>query len=233
MVNLATWGALSVCQGAAGPLLGGVTTLAINRAGGGLIALPASGWGWAISLVVYFVAMDFGEYLFHRAQHLIPALWAMHSLHHSDPDFDATTAARHFWLEPAIKMVTIWLAVAVVFKTPPSVAMVYILVSYWHFVVHSNSRLDFGPLSWALNGPAYHRLHHSRLAEHFDLNFASLFPIFDVMAGSYRRPTPGEAVPTGLDTGDAPQTAWHAIAWPFRGRLAKPKGAPLPSPQVG
>jgi sterol desaturase/sphingolipid hydroxylase (fatty acid hydroxylase superfamily) len=229
-VNLAAWGALTFCEGATGPALGGVATLAVNAAGGGLIVLPAHGWGLALSLAAYFVAMDLGEYLFHRAQHAIPWLWAMHSLHHSDPDFDATTAARHFWLEPAIKAVTIWLAVAVLFKTPPGVVGVWIAFSYWHYVVHSNCRLDFGRWSWALNGPAYHRLHHSRLAEHFDVNFAALFPIFDLALGSYRRPRPGEAVPTGLDTGEAPQTPWQAMTWPLRGRGAAPAlAAPAPA----
>ncbi len=221
-VSLAAWAALFVGQTIAAPALGGLTTAAIGMAGGGLVALPTRGAGWWASLAVYFLAMDLGEYLFHRAQHAVPALWAMHSLHHSDRAFDSATTARHFWLEPAIKMITVWLAVGVVFKTPPSVVVVYVLASYWHFVVHSNTRLDFGRWSWVVNGPGYHRLHHSDAAEHFDVNFASLFPIFDVLSGAYRRPCPGERVQTGLDTGEEPQTVLEMLAWPVRGLLARP-----------
>ena len=220
-VSLAAWAALVLGGVVATPALGGITTAAINAASGGLVALPTRGLGWWVGLAAYFLAMDLGEYLFHRAQHAIPLLWAMHSLHHSDRAFDSTTTARHFWLEPAIKTVTIWLAVGMLFKTPPSVAAVYVAVSYWHYVVHSNTRLDLGRWSWVLNGPGYHRLHHSQAEAHFDINFASLFPIFDVLSGAYHRPRAGERVQTGLDTGDEPQTVLQTLAWPVRGLLAR------------
>ena len=218
-VALAVWAALLAGQMLLVPLLGGVTTLAVNAVGGGLVALPVKGLGWWVGLAAYFLAMDLGEYLFHRAQHAIPALWAMHSLHHSDRAYDSTTAARHFWLEPAIKAVTVWLAVGVLVKAPASVVGVYVVVSYYHYLVHSNTRLDFGRWSWVLNGPGYHRLHHSEAEAHFDVNFASLFPIFDVLSGAYRPPRPGERIQTGLDTGDEPQTVREALAWPVRGLL--------------
>ena len=220
-VNVAAWAALFVGQLVMTPALGGFATVAINASGGGWIALPTRGWGWWAGLVVYVLAMDLGEYLFHRAQHAIPAMWAMHSLHHSDRHFDSATTTRHFWLEPGIKMVTIWLAVGVLFKTPPSVAGVYVLAGYWHYVVHSNTRLDFGRWSWLLNGPGYHRLHHSDAEEHFDVNFASLFPLFDVLSGAYRPPRPGERVQTGLDTGEEPQRLLEVVAWPARGLLTR------------
>ncbi len=221
-VALAAWAALFLGQALAGPALGGVTTLAVNAAGGGLVRLPAHGIGWWAGLAAYFLAMDLGEYLFHRAQHAMPALWAMHSLHHSDRAFDSATTVRHFWLEPAIKTVTIWLAVGVLFKTPASVVGVYASVSLYHFVVHSNTRFDFGRWAWMLNGPGYHRLHHSAAEAHFDVNFASLFPIFDVLSGAYRPPRPGERVQTGLDTGDEPQSVAEALAWPVREWLRRP-----------
>ncbi len=223
-VSLAIWAALLLGQALAIPMLGGLTTLALNRAGGGLVRLPTRGLGWWAGLAVYFLVMDFGEYLFHRAQHAIPALWSMHSLHHSDRAFDSTTAARHFWLEPAIKMATIWLAVGLLFKAPASVVALYVAVSFYHYVVHSNTRLDFGRWTWVLNGPAYHRLHHSEAEAHFDVNFASLFPIFDVLSGAYRPPQRGERVQTGLDTGEEPRTVGEALVWPVRG-LLRTRGA--------
>src|ERR1700679_1928698 len=91
--------------------IGALVTLAVNAAGGGWVVLPSHGWGLILGALVYLVAMDLGEYLFHRAQHAIPALWAMHSLHHSDPAFGTTTTVRHFWLDPLLKTLTIWLAV--------------------------------------------------------------------------------------------------------------------------
>ncbi|MGH7734557.1 MAG: sterol desaturase family protein, partial [Gemmatimonadales bacterium] len=54
----------------------------INAVGGGVVDLRAM--PFVLGAAIYVLAMDAGEYLFHRAQHAIPWLWAMHSLHHSD-----------------------------------------------------------------------------------------------------------------------------------------------------
>ena len=141
-----------------------------------------------LGLVIFVLVMDLGEYLFHRAQHAIPWLWKLHSLHHSDPNMSALTVNRHFWGDPLLKAVTIWPAAGALIQPTPGVLTVYLWMGLWHTVVHTNIRLDFGPLSWLLNSPAYHRRHHSSDPAHFNSNFSALFPIFDVISGAYHRP---------------------------------------------
>src|SRR4051794_23434610 len=72
--NLKVWAASSTVQALILPALGGLTPLAVNAAGGGLIVLPAEGWALVVGIAVYVVAMDLGEYVFHRAQHAVPWL---------------------------------------------------------------------------------------------------------------------------------------------------------------
>ena len=187
-----------------------LVTRLINAAGGGLIDLSVL--PLALGAIVYLVAMDIGEYLFHRAQHAIPWMWAMHSLHHSDRGLNVTTTQRHFWLEPLLKSVTIWAAVALVFRVNSAILIAYSLVSLYHFLPHANLRLGFGRLSWLLNSPQYHRLHHSRDPRHYNTNFAALFPILDVLAGSYRRPARGEFPAAGLDV--AATSPLEMVTWP-------------------
>jgi sterol desaturase/sphingolipid hydroxylase (fatty acid hydroxylase superfamily) len=95
----------------------------------------------------------------------------------------------------------------------PTPAMVggYALVSLWNFFAHARLRVDLGRWSWLINTPAYHRRHHSRLPEHYDSNFAALFPVFDLLFGSYRRPDGWP--PTGLD--HAPRNARDLLNWPL------------------
>jgi sterol desaturase/sphingolipid hydroxylase (fatty acid hydroxylase superfamily) len=214
--NLFVWIAWLLGQIAFLPAAGALATLAVNAEGGGLIVLPSHGAGLIVAAAIYLVAMDFGEYVFHRAQHAIPALWRLHSLHHSDPAFDASTTVRHFWADPLLKTVSIWLVVGLLFKTAPPVVLIYVVISYYNYLIHSNTRIDFGRWSWVLNSPGYHRLHHSASPEHFDVNFAALLPIFDVVCGSYRPARPGERPRTGLDTGETPQGPLDVIAWPAR-----------------
>ena len=190
-----------------GPAFGGLITLAVNGAGGGLIALPSTGWGLLVGAAVYLAAMDLAEYAFHRAQHAVPALWAMHSLHHSDPHFDFTTSARHFWAEPVIKSLTVWLAVGMLLKASPAIVALYAAATYLNVLIHSNTRLDLGRCWWLINTPAYHRLHHSASPEHWNCNFAALLPVYDLVFGGWRRPAPDERPRTGLDTGEAPSRA--------------------------
>lgn len=178
---------------------------------------------WA-GFLLFVLVMDFGEYLFHRAQHVIPFLWRMHELHHSDPNMTATTAQRHFWGDPVVKAMTIWPAAAAIVTPTSTMAMAYAGICLWHIVVHANLRLDLGSWSWVINSPAYHRRHHSSEAAHFNSNFASLFPIFDVLCGSYRKPTGFPE--TGLP--ERPNGFIAAATWPFRRRsrdTAHPVGA--------
>ncbi|MBV1691730.1 sterol desaturase family protein [Novosphingobium sp. G106] len=164
-----------------------------------------------IGFPAFLIVSDLGEYLFHRAQHRIPLLWAMHSLHHSDPDMSALTTQRHYWADPLIKKVTIWAATALIIAPTPEIAGATGLASLWSFVTHSRLRIDIGRWSWLINTPAYHRRHHSSLPEHYDSNFAAIFPIFDVICGSYYRPD--GFPPTGLAR--APQNMAELIAWPL------------------
>ncbi len=193
------------------PAVGGVAVLAVNRLGGGLVDL--SSWPWLVGFAAFVLAMDLGEYLFHRAQHAIPWLWRMHSLHHSDPNMNATTAVRHFWADPLIKGLTIWLAVGLLFKASPSIVLGYALLSFYNFFTHANLPVSFGRLSWAWNGPAYHRVHHSSDPAHYDTNFAALLPIWDVLSGRYRKPERG--VKTGTER--QPSSVIDVLLWPLRG----------------
>lgn len=178
-----------------------------------------------IALPLFLLVRDFTEFLYHYAQHRIPALWAMHSLHHSDPEMTALTTNRHFWGDQFIKALTIWPATTMIMSPTQSLIVAYAVISLYNYVIHANLKIDFGRLSWVLNCPAYHRRHHSRLPEHYDTNFAALFPIFDVIFGTYRRPDGWP--PCGLD--EQPGSLGDLLFWPVRKALGRlPVAAPIP-----
>jgi sterol desaturase/sphingolipid hydroxylase (fatty acid hydroxylase superfamily) len=215
-LNIAYTAALRVIYAVLSPLSVGLTTLMVNALGGGLIELPASGAGLAVAIACYALAMDGGEYLFHRAQHRIPLLWAMHSLHHSDPAVNVSTAPRHFWGEILLKSVTIYALIGFLFKANAVVVGAYTVFGLYNYVLHMNLRLGFGRWQALLNSPQFHRLHHSALPEHYDCNFNQFFPVFDVLCGTYRQPRHDEYPPTGLASGDAPQKLYNMLLWPWR-----------------
>ena len=168
---------------------------------------------WVVGFAVYVLAIDFGSYVMHRAEHKYPILWKFHSLHHSDPDVNVTTNERQFWGEQFTLAVTVVPFAAFIIKPTPLFVTAYVLVAMWNYVSHARIPLNFGRLSWLINSPAYHRRHHSSLPEHFNSNFANIFPIFDVLFGTYNRPEKGMP-PTGLgfEVGIS-----RGLLWPFRG----------------
>jgi sterol desaturase/sphingolipid hydroxylase (fatty acid hydroxylase superfamily) len=206
------------------PLLAGAALLIVNALGGGLIRLPDQGWALVGSAALFVFAMDFLEYVFHRAQHTFPVLWAMHSLHHSDPAVNVTTATRAFWLEGWIKAIFLYPIVGVLFQVSSTIYTIYAVCKLYDFINHLNLRVHFGRFWVVLNGPQYHRIHHSTRPEHFNRNFAAFFPVFDWIFGTHYRPMPNEFPSTGLDTGEAPRHLIEAVIWPLRGRVLQRQG---------
>ena len=62
------------------------------------------------------------------------------------------------------------------------------LLTLYAVFLHANVNWDFGPLRTVLATPVFHRWHHSKDREAWDKNFAGLFPIWDLLFGTYYMP---------------------------------------------
>lgn len=196
-----------------------LATALANRLGGGWLRLPEHGPAAVAGFLGFFLVMELAEYWFHRAEHMIPWLWAQHSLHHADEDFDSTTAVFHHWTGTVMHALMVNVPLGLLFKAPNGYLLIYMTLSYHVYLMHSNLRLDFGRFSWVATSPSYHRLHHSSEPEHFDRNYAFILPICDVLFGSYRPPRPGEWPKVGLGEGQAPRSLIELFCWPVRDRF--------------
>lgn len=204
---------------ASAPFLSSLTVFLANRLGSGLIELPSHGLGLVLGFLVFAVAQDFVEYLFHRTEHAVPALWSMHSLHHSDTKLDATTSFLHHWMIALIHAVCVGVPVALVFKVPPLDLWLWMLISNHVFIMHANLTWDFGPLSWLITSPRYHRVHHSAMPEHFGSNFASILPVWDILFGTRNKSwRMGDGPAVGLG-GNGPTGLFDLALWPVRDQL--------------
>jgi sterol desaturase/sphingolipid hydroxylase (fatty acid hydroxylase superfamily) len=165
-----------------------------------------------LSLAVY----DFFYYWMHRLQHASRWLWAEHELHHSEEHMNVTTGVRHHHLEILLKNVLISLPLAILFRVPNiTVILSLVLSGLFIYFIHANARIGLGPLNRVFANPQVHRIHHSKLPQHIDKNFAAYFPLWDVLFGTYYHPKRGEYPPVGLVSGRTVHSVWEAAWMPF------------------
>ncbi len=188
---------------------GGLIDLRIGKTGGIAGDIAAT----LLSLLIF----DFFYYWWHRSEHRFPELWAIHKLHHMDPGINVSTNFRHHWLEDIGRIPMITVPMAILFDLSPAAGgAIGFAFSAWSFFIHANLKLSLGWLSWLIDGPQLHRIHHSKRVEHFDRNFAAFFPIWDVLFGTYYHPRRGEFPETGVSE-EPPVTTLRDAAWlPFR-----------------
>jgi len=148
---------------------------------------------------VYLVVVDFFFYWWHRASHTFEWLWDLHVIHHSDRNMNATTAIRSHWTVFLFELfLTVLPAMFILGSIDSRIFALAGVAATWNFLIHTNINISFGPFSPLLMGPQAHRIHHSIMPEHRDKNFASLFPIWDIVFGTYYHPRKNERPPTGV-----------------------------------
>lgn len=187
----------------------------LSATGHGWIHLPLYGYWYFVSIIILAVISDLYTYIFHRLQHAVPFLWAMHSFHHSANALTLLTGARHLWMERVMTSAVLPI-MPILFQIPPDMVLILGLI---HFLpdscAHLNVRFRMGRMITLLNSPQWHRIHHSAMPEHRDKNFASLLPLWDILFGTAWIPKPDEYPVTGFDP-PVRVSVIDGIIWPFR-----------------
>jgi sterol desaturase/sphingolipid hydroxylase (fatty acid hydroxylase superfamily) len=124
-----------------------VTPVAVAAlAAGSRYGILNRGWiPYAIRFVATILLLDLLQYGVHRILHRVGVLWRVHSVHHSDPDYDVSTAARFHPIELIIVQGSLLGAVA--FLAPPAIAVFVteLLRVVLNLAEHANASL---PARW-------------------------------------------------------------------------------------
>jgi sterol desaturase/sphingolipid hydroxylase (fatty acid hydroxylase superfamily) len=174
--------------------------------------IPGLAGSVAATFMVYLLVLDMADYWRHRLQHRFAWWWALHSLHHSQRQMTFWTDDRNHLLDDVIG--GIWFAlIALLIGVPPEqfVAIVWI-TRFVESLSHANVRFGFGAVGGRLLvSPRFHRTHHAigvgHEGAHYGCNFATLFPLWDIVFGTanftYRGTATGVADQlTGRDYGE-------------------------------
>jgi len=156
---------------------------------------------------------DLWFYWSHRLEHKVKLLWSFHQLHHSDTNMNASTYSRDHFLQNAwrsfFSMFTVGLIFDLDLKDAAQAALLSnLFLALWSQFYHSATRFQLPWLDRVLVTPQVHRIHHSVERQHQDKNFADALPIFDIVFGTYVKPTRDEFPATGLSDGTPPPAKW-------------------------
>ena len=162
--------------------------------------------GYTILPFVGFLLFDFCFYWFHRLQHRVPALWRLHSTHHSLEELNAFNSYHHV-AEKLLQALFILFPVGLLVSIDiPQTAVTIAMMSLHADLIHANTKIGWGPLRFVFAEPRYHRVHHSIERRHWDKNFAGAFPVWDMVFGTAHFPAPSEFPRTGLTYLREPRT---------------------------
>ena len=164
-------------------LLGQMPTKELIMAGHGSISeLPA--WGQYIIAICLF---DFIGYWMHRWFHK-GRQWKIHAIHHCSKDLDWLSSIRLHPLNELITNICRATPIILLGFSPAVVAISPFFFALYAVLLHANVNWSFGPFKTVIASPVFHRWHHSKHKDAIDKNFAGLFPIFDILFGTYYMP---------------------------------------------
>lgn len=156
------------------------------------VPLPA-----IVAVPAAVVLLDLGIYWQHRLLHAVPLLWRLHRVHHTDPDFDVTTALRFHPLEMAVSLLFKLAMVLAIGASPLAVLLFEIILSAAAMFSHGNVGLPAWlerRISPIIITPDLHRVHHSLQPSEQAHNFGFFLAVWDRWFGTLQaQPQGGHA----------------------------------------
>jgi sterol desaturase/sphingolipid hydroxylase (fatty acid hydroxylase superfamily) len=179
--------------------------------------LPLRVLGWIGAAFGIAMVGDVFYYWLHRAQHGVPVLWRFHRVHHSIEEMSAVSSYHHI-AEETMQYFAVVIPIALFLKIDAEAVpwLVTTLVGTHNYFIHSSMNVNIGPLRYIFADNHYHRIHHSLEPQHFNKNFGTATPWWDIVFGTAYFPKRGEWPKTGLSDVPEPRTVKDYITLPFR-----------------
>lgn len=141
---------------------------------------------WWLQAVEVVVLSDFLIYWGHRLQHRVGFLWRFHKVHHSSEHLDWLAAHREHPLDTVYTVGLINLPALVMGFPLETIAGLIAFRGIWAIYIHSNVRLNIGPLRYLIGSPEMHHWHHD--LDRDAGNYANISPLMDLVFGTHTCP---------------------------------------------
>ncbi len=157
---------------------------------------------WA-QLVIFFVILDFVQWLTHIALHKTPLFWRFHKVHHSVLEMGFAAHLRYHWMENVLYKPLKTLGVMILGGFQPEQAFIvhFIAITIGH-LNHSNIKITWGPLKYIFNNPVMHLYHHAKhlpSGRETGVNFGISLSLWDYLFRTSYVPEDSGKIELGFD----------------------------------
>ncbi len=172
---------------------------------------------WAQCLGI-LVLQDVMLYWIHRGFHMRVG-WSFHAVHHSPQTLDWMSSTRFHLVNHLLSFVLADVAVMLLgFSAEALLALVPFNIVY-SSMVHANLNWTFGPFRYFFASPVFHRWHHVSEGDGVNKNFASTFPVLDLLFGTFYMPPNQLPERFGIGEPDFPDDFFGQFVYPFRRQI--------------
>ncbi|TAI47308.1 sterol desaturase family protein [Flagellimonas allohymeniacidonis] len=165
-----------------------------------LALIDMSSWSIGLQLLVFFVLLDFVQWLTHIALHKFPILWRFHKVHHSVKEMGFAAHLRYHWMENIFYKPLKTFGVMLLGGFEPDQAYIvhFTAIAIGHFN-HSNIKITWGPFKYIFNNPVMHLYHHSYTLPKgsYGVNFGISLSLWDYLFKTNYIPEDGGTIDLG------------------------------------
>jgi sterol desaturase/sphingolipid hydroxylase (fatty acid hydroxylase superfamily) len=170
---------------------------------------------WLQGLIVIIIG-DFIGYWTHRLNHTNSFLWNFHAVHHSAEIVDWLTAVRIHPFNDLFSKGLKAIPILLLGFSPIAVELYTPVLSSYIALIHANVPWAYGPFRYAIASPAFHRWHHEMDRKAWGKNYAGLFPIYDLLFGTFYLPHGQQPKEFGIYGETMTENFIGQMLYPFR-----------------
>jgi len=135
---------------------------------------------WKVAILAFVIA-DLIGWVNHWMHHKFPSLWLFHAVHHSQTEMNVFSDSRNHVIEVLIASTLTFIPAWFLGLDVAQAATLAIFSSFVSSFIHTNVRVNLGPLRYIFISPQAHRIHHSLNDDHYNTNFGTVFSWWDYL----------------------------------------------------
>ncbi|WP_097044853.1 sterol desaturase family protein [Flagellimonas pacifica] len=185
-----------------------------------LAVIDFSTWPIWAQLLVFFVILDFVQWITHILLHKLPFLWRFHQVHHSVKEMGFAAHLRYHWMENVLYKPLKTFGVMLLGGFEPEQAYIvhFAAITIGH-LNHANIKLTYGPLKYVFNNPVMHLYHHSYELPKgsYGVNFGISLSLWDYIFKTNYVPEDSGTIALGYPGDQSmPKSFWGQFIYGFK-----------------